>query len=270
MLSAQTRRQYADWLYGQGDYFRAVSEYKELLFFAPTDQDADSLRFMMGKAYYRSGKHNNSISEFSALVERPVAPALRSAAFDLIALNYLNLSLPNQALYYSSEALKDSTREARFTNGVIRANLYEWDNAASVFGALSAVSDGRKDELSSLAEENLAAVNAARDLPKKSPILSMLMSAVIPGSGQLYAGHSVDALQSFAFVGSFAYMSYIAYRYDKQNGNGYYNFGASISLASLFYIANLIGAERTATYYNVRQQQEVVKKLNQRSLLIYR
>jgi hypothetical protein len=75
--------------------------------------------------------------------------------------------------------------------------------------------------------------------------------------------------KSFAFVGSFAYMSYLAYRYDKQNENGYYNFGASISITSLFYIANLIGAERTAVYYNLRQQQELVGKLNERSLHIY-
>lgn len=267
LLNGQSKQQYADWLYAQGDYYRAISEYKELLFYSTVPDSADQLRLRIGKSYFRSGKHDNSIAELSAILEHSAPDQLRSAALDLMALNYLNLSLPNQALYFSAEAKKIGGRSVDFTNALIRANLYQWDDAAAGFAAVRA--GGEDDVVGRLAKRNVELVEGAKELGTKSPLAATLMSAVIPGSGQLYAGHSMDALQSFVFVASFAYVSSLAHRYDKQHGGPYYNTGVSLSLTSLFYAANLIGAERTATYYNQRQRQDLVKRINEGSLDLY-
>lgn len=266
-LTAQSRSEYAQWLYRQGDYFRAISEYKQLQFFT---QDADSaglFQFYIGKAYYRSGKHTNSIDAFAGVLERRIADSLKAQSFNYIALNYVNLSLPNQALYYNSEARKVDSVSSAFVAGLIYANLHAWDRSKEFFE--SAATSAAGGSVSRIARQNIDQLNRADAMEEKSPFLSMVLSAVLPGSGQYYAGHPVDALQAFAFVGSFAYMSSVAYRYDRQRGHGYYNFGISLSITSLFYAANIIGAERTASYHNTKQQQEFVSQINERSLPVY-
>lgn len=266
-LNSQTKEVYADWLYQQGDYFRAISEYKELQFFSKNVDSISIYQYKIGKAYYRSGKHNNSIGEFASILGKPISNELKSNSLNYIALNYLNLSLPNQALFYSREALKIDSLKSSFTAGLIYSNLYEWETSQKYFNAV--INYAPADTMTSLAKDNLKLLSTVSDINQKSPVLSMIFSAILPGSGQYYSEHSVDALQAFAFVSSFAYMSYIAYKYDHRNNKGYYNFGVTISITSLFYIANLIGAERTATYYNIKQKQDFVRKINEKSFLVY-
>ncbi|MFN6991868.1 MAG: tetratricopeptide repeat protein [Fervidobacterium sp.] len=264
-MDAQTKKEYADWLYKQGDYFRAISEYKMLKFFSKNTDSINIFQYQIAKAYYKSGKHYNSIEEFVSLLERPISDELKSNCLNYIALNYLNLSLPNQALFYSKEALKIDTAKSLFTTGLIYANLYDWDKAKKYFSEVSKFSSF--DSLSRLANYNLALLDTKSNAKQKSPLLALLLSAILPGAGQYYSEHYVDALQAFTFVSSFAYMSYIAYKYDHIRDKGFYNFGISIFITSLFYIANLIGAERTASYYNLKQNQDFVRRINEKSFL---
>ncbi len=267
VLNAQTKTEYANWLYKQGDYFRAISVYRELQFFSKDVDSINFYQFQIGKAYYRSGKHYNSIAEFVSLLERPISDEMKSTCLNMIALNYLNLSLPNQALYYATKAFEIDSIKASFTIGLIYANLYDWEKARGYFNKANASSS--YGQISKVASENLATLNMLTNIKQKSPFVALFLSAIIPGAGQFYSGHYVDALQAFVFVGSFAYMSYIAYKYDNSKGKGYCNFWLSISITSLFYIANLIGAERTATYYNLKQKQSLVRKINEKSLMVF-
>lgn len=266
-MNAQTKVEYANWLYKQNDYFRAISVYKELLFFSKDPDSVIFYQYQIGKAYYRSGKHNNSIAEFASILEKPISNELKANCLNYIALNYLNLSLPNQALFYSIEALKIDTPKSAFTTGLIYANLYDWEKAKYYFHLASKSSTN--SIVSDLAKENIMLLNTVSNLPRKSPLFSLILSAIIPGAGQFYSEHYVDALQAFTFVGSFAYMSYIAYKYDHSRNKGYFNFGISVFLTSIFYVANLIGAERTATYYNIKQNQDFVRKINEKSFLVF-
>ena len=109
----------------------------------------------------------------------------------------------------------------------------------------------------------------AKDMSSRSPLLATALSAILPGSGQIYCKHYADGFQALTFVSAFAYMGYIANRYDVEHGRARARTYVSLSLASMFYIANLFGAERTAEYYNQKQNADlyegiysVVGKLN--------
>jgi len=264
---AQTKQEFAEWLYKQGDYFRAISIYRELQFFTKNIDSLNFYQYQIGKAYFRSGKHNNSIAEFATILERPISNELKSDCFIYLALNYLNLSSPNQALFYASEASQFDTLKSSFVTGLIYANLYNWEKAKNYFRNVSEISDS--SILGNISKENLALLSGTPVKKQKSPLFALFLSALIPGLGQFYSEHYIDALQVFAFVGAFAYMSSIAYKYDHSRSAGYYNFGISVSITSLFYLANLIGAERTATYYNLKQNQDLVRKLNEKSFLVF-
>ncbi len=76
--------------------------------------------------------------------------------------------------------------------------------------------------------------------PGKSPLLAVSLS-IVPGLGRSYAGHSVDGLFSFMMVAGFAMNTYN----NHQAGNSILT-GISASLTTLFWVADIYGAYRTA------------------------
>lgn len=81
----------------------------------------------------------------------------------------------------------------------------------------------------------------------KSPSVSLLMSAVIPGSGKLYSNRFGDALISFLSITTNAYASYRAFNKKGIKSVNGWIFG---SLAFSFYSANLWGSAKSAKKYN--------------------
>lgn len=79
---------------------------------------------------------------------------------------------------------------------------------------------------------------------KKSPVLAALFSAVIPGSGRVYAGRFFDGLFGLAIVYLTGTSAYQASWTDNTIRKIY-----AYSLLSIFYTGEVYGAYRTAKYY---------------------
>lgn len=78
----------------------------------------------------------------------------------------------------------------------------------------------------------------------KSPILAALMSAIIPGSGRIYAGRSWDGIFGFMMFAMPAASAYKA-----RNDEGSFAFGMYVSATAVFYGGEIYGAWRSAKYY---------------------
>lgn len=76
-------------------------------------------------------------------------------------------------------------------------------------------------------------------------------------------GTIVDVALSFLYNAGFAYTSWLAYQYDKDNDT-YLNTTAALSINYFFYIGNLLGAYKTARYRNYRLRSESVDKLREK------
>jgi TM2 domain-containing membrane protein YozV len=75
----------------------------------------------------------------------------------------------------------------------------------------------------------------------KSPKISVLLSSLIPGLGQIYCGHLMDGLVAFSINVGLAYIAYDSYK------KGYYGglvIGVYFGLP--FYFGNVLGAKRMA------------------------
>jgi hypothetical protein len=97
----------------------------------------------------------------------------------------------------------------------------------------------------------------AKTMSSRSPALAVVLSAVLPGAGQAYSGHWFDAAQAFFFVGAFGVASYAAFRYEQSGDRPYILTPLTLAVTSVFYLANVLGAERTARFYNQRQKESV-------------
>ncbi|MBR4659808.1 MAG: hypothetical protein IKO77_00030 [Bacteroidales bacterium] len=105
------------------------------------------------------------------------------------------------------------------------------------------------------AEETLQHIYDERYLkPRKSPVVAGLMSAIIPGSGKIYAGYTGEGIASLLSVGTMAAVTAENWvKYGPRNWKTIL-FG---SLTGVFYIANIYGScVSVSLYYDELQNAQ--------------
>ena len=98
-----------------------------------------------------------------------------------------------------------------------------------------------------------AACAAGEQLPSKSPGLAATMSAVVPGSGQVYAGRVLDGLRHLLFNGVLIY-SVVKLAVEE-------HYPAAVLVGGLelpFYVGNIRGARGSARAFNSAHRMDFV------------
>lgn len=90
----------------------------------------------------------------------------------------------------------------------------------------------------------------------RSPGLAAAMSAVVPGSGQLYSGHVYDAAQAFGLTTVLSYGAYASWRHELDRGGPTLYLLPSIAtlVAGAFYLSNVRGAHASARRFNAYRE----------------
>lgn len=264
-IAAQSRFNFANNLMYENDYFRAISIYKELAFFSKNNDSTIYYYSQIGKAYRLSQKYDFSILTYSKILNNfKLTDSITSSIYIDLGLNYLGMNVPAQAIYYFKEAQKINNNQfSYFYLGLASVETSDWSSARLYYDQTS--KNFPNTNIGILSTTFSKRIEAIDKIPRKSPFLASLMSIIIPGSGQFYSGHYVDAFQAFAFVATFSFATYIAYKNDKTTSSNYILTGISLSITGLFHLANIIGAERTATYYNQRQKELFINELKEQS-----
>lgn len=247
------------------DYFRSISVYKELAFWSKNKDSTLYYYSQIGKAYRFSQKYELSILTYSNLLSNyKLSDSLSSSIFLNLGLNYLGMNVPIQAQTYFKEAQKiDNGPLPLFYLGLSSVEISDWENAQLYYNQVSKLSPNSK--LGILSSSFYNRIKDVGKVPTKSALLASILSSLLPGGGQWYSGHYVDAIQAFTFVSVFSFATYLAYQNDRMNNSNYILTGISVSITGLFYLANIIGAERTATYFNRRQKELFIEEIREQS-----
>jgi tetratricopeptide (TPR) repeat protein len=108
-------------------------------------------------------------------------------------------------------------------------------------------------------EENVkeAAVQIDRyqELPEKSPVLAGVMSAILPGSGYIYAEHYGDGITAFLINGLF-----IAGTITAIHQENYAVAGIVGGVGVPFYLGNIYGSANAAKKWNLAVRNEIIQK----------
>lgn len=260
-VPAQPSFGYANTLFAERDYFRAISEYKKIAYFTTDASVRHHAHAQIAQAYYQSKKYHTSDYYITQVLSASnLTDSLRTAMHVLGGLNsYARHRYPRALQLFQTSRSHGGASYTYAYSGLVYATLGQLDSAAVYFQHVPI-----SDEFPfSLAERQRAitVVTSQQTVSKKSPMLAAGLSTVLPGSGQLYAGHAYDALQAAGFVLGFSYASYLAYQYDHQVGHSYVNTGVAVSLTVLFHLGNIIGAYRTAQYANYKQRDTFLNQL---------
>jgi TM2 domain-containing membrane protein YozV len=247
---------FAESLMAEKDYFRAITELKNIKFFSMDDSTRELCDLKIGEAYLWSNKYDLSISVLGGLLSPGVLDQGRIQEVDiLLGLNYFGLRTFPIAQGYFSKALDAGNGFFPLLYlGLIGAETGRWDESESLFA--HAIDTTALDSQRALVMELRDTIRRGSALDSRSPFLAGLMSAVIPGAGQMYAGHYVDSAQAFLTVGALSFATYGFYLYDSSRGNSYILTGLGVIVTTLFHAANIYGAVKTADFYNIKQKDD--------------
>lgn len=189
---------FAESLYQEGDYYRAVTEYKRFLHFKPNHPDAPHAHLNMARCFLHGKQWASGEKALTTLIENyPHSPERDYAALLYAETAYKQHNF-TQTLERLSE-LNTNQTSPRLLNH--QADLRLW--SLTSLGEYDQLIDEQQpsDQSSRINDDYLQ----LRQLPLKSPNLAGGLSAILPGSGQLYAGRYREAgmalLLNAAFLG---------------------------------------------------------------------
>ncbi|MEL7001865.1 MAG: hypothetical protein AAFN93_03925 [Bacteroidota bacterium] len=220
-----------------------------------TNHQVDSMNYYLGKAHYNLQDLINSSFYFSAVRDTSLAFYFEAKFFDAYNNLYIGdledgASILNN-LKPKANLLTELLNFEKAGLALLDRNLDDFDTLANNF----------KYNYFQFTDQQKALVEIGQDLrkrKKKSPFVAGLMSAIIPGSGKIYAGKTGQGLASLIGTSIFALQAIEGYRKD---GPSSFRFIAFSSIFSLFYVGNIWGSVFTVKSVNDEFNEAVDHKI---------
>lgn len=223
---------YALHLYRNGEYYRAVSEYKRLLHFFPDSEYAGKADLQIGRSYMAGGRFDEAIGYWESRIK---ARETEGASLG-----------PYRILYGIS--LLDLNRADPFR--------MRREQVLSAMTAFSGVAD--EDPGGRRIRDFVDDWKALPEPETKSPWLAGSMSAVIPGSGSFYTGRKLEGVYAFFLSGLFWLATADAMRNENDALTGLFGF-----FTLTFYGGNIYTAVNSAHKYNDRLWSTNLQRLRE-------
>jgi len=234
-------------LQAEGEYYRAITEYKRVLFLAPPESTAirESAVLGVGGALYSGAEYARSADWLHAHLADLPEGERRMEGARLMYRALLAGGAGERLLALSSE-LEEPTAETRLFEGLAHARIGHWREATSTFRELS---DDPRYGPAAFHFASLAA--EAERAGWKSPRVAAVLG-IIPGAGYWYAGHRQTAVASLVVNSVFIGATAQAFRTDQDL------LGAFLSLFSgSWYAGNVYGSALAARRHNENLQEEL-------------
>ncbi len=228
--SPQNIKKFADYLFCDKDYLRAIDEYQK---YSEVFSD-DTVKFKIGLSYSLMDNYSNAQNAFMKIQSN-------SSLHSLAVLEIYKASFQNDASNFRNQF--DSTK----VNPMNINEFLKLYNYSFLFSSekiplkskfLSVFTNKEKYEL-----ENF--YNFKIDPPTKSPVLASILSAIIPGLGKIYSNQIGDGITSFISTGLLAFLAY-----DNFHANHKFRGWLFTGLGGMFYAGNIYGSAASAQIYN--------------------
>ena len=237
-------RKFADYLFCEKDYLRAANEYNRLIM----DNPNDTVQFKIALCYSYIKDYASALKKFSTVV--PTSSYYNESELEQLKVRFLmndfdgfrssyHDSFINNSNKYSSDGKKLFNFSYLFTNEKLPAREE----------FLVPFTDNEYEEVSKYYDWK-------RDPPYKNAAVAGIMSAIIPGSGKIYAGETSDGIVAFLTTAVFSFIAYDNFRANHNTRAWIWT-----SVAALFYAGNVYGSIASAQIYNARITFEFTERL---------
>ena len=235
-------------LYNNSDYYRAISEFKRFTFYYPDSNKLKNAYLYIVKSYYYAGQYDQAITEIENNKDK-IRDKIFQEQFDLfLAKSYLYLGKDSVAFkIYQTLENNTTSNEIReqASYGLIWTRIFgmKWRNAHKYLNQFQkAYPEANSNSESSLLMND---IKKGLDFSPLSPTLAVIMSTVIPGSGQVYCKRIGDGFVALIFISLLSFGTY--YYHDNGPEGMFYGFAI---LDAIFYLGNIYTAYGSAHKYN--------------------
>lgn len=248
---------FADHLFKEKDFYRAITEYKRLRFFYPQSPLSRQAGLKVGLAYLEGGKLGAALSAFEdAAAQNAEDEIMWQAIYYMGEAHYRSGDYDEAARLFSrveaADVLPELKKEATLKKGWAYVRKGEWTVASATFRTVQGTDDN--EPINRLASE-LTKV----ELPHKSPALAGTLSALLPGAGQLYVGRRQDAAVAFLLNAAFIAGAVDAFSKDEDAVGAILLF-----FEAGWYAGNIYSAVGSAHKYNRKQKNDYIHTLDRR------
>ncbi len=238
-----TTKQFADSLFREEDYYRAITEYKKFLFLHPKHSKSDETRFLIGFSYLKGEKWDAAIRYFEELSSKKASAFLEESDFLIGQAHFLANRHPIARAQWQEFLEKYPKNQfadaAHYQRGWSFFLEEELERSKEAFKKVTAVASKEH------AGKMIAEIDRWGDHPSRSPLLAGVMSAILPGSGQWYTGRFWDGLSALVINGIFIYGIYASFDAELYAAGGILAF-----FGTGFYGGNIFSAVSGAYKFN--------------------
>lgn len=244
IFNLENSEKYANWLFETKDYKSASEELERVIFLSP---NVKTNQLKLIQSYRLSKNYISGINKAKEYYEinNDIVFLEEGLKMNLLGRNFLQVDSllglqpfpENKKMYYKyASILLNSNRKQIIQNSILVNNF----NLQK--------------------ETELLETGIQFTLEKhKSPALASIMSAIIPGSGKIYAGDWKNGLMSFLYVAASSFNAYRGFR--KHGVNSGYGWIYS-SLGFCFYAGNIWGSHKEALRFNKRKKKILEEKVD--------
>ncbi len=260
----QRQFEYAESLFEEGDFYRAITEYKRFIFFFPKEEEkAEKCYFMIGKSYFKAKKWVEAIDALKVFTVKFPRSFMLNDALYLRGVAEKNLKKYDDALLTFEEIIKTSSGEYRnkaiYQRALVLVDMEDWKGAGETFLKIP-----EESVLSPAARTFSSELENIDNLPRKSPATAGTLAAIMPGAGHLYTERPRDALVAFLLNGAFIWAAVELF-----NDENYVAGGVVTFFELGWYSGNIYSAVSSAHKYNKRVKEKFLKNLGDRYFLSY-
>jgi TM2 domain-containing membrane protein YozV len=189
-------RLFADHLYCDKDYLRAIFEYDRLL----EMQMNDTLLFKVGLSYSYMDDYLSATKRIEMIPS--TSPFYNQSKMEWLKAKFLLRDYPGFRLVYKNQFANENNEYQREGQKLFNFSyLFTNEPLPSKEEFLSPFETNEKERVSNF-------FSWKKDPPYKSSTVAGLMSAIVPGSGKVYVGEVSDGIVAFLVTGIFVFLAY--------------------------------------------------------------
>jgi hypothetical protein len=238
---------FGDELSSEGEYYRAITEYRRFLSYYPQDINVPKTKLKIANCLLNGGKPLEAIEWCRRVQQLDNDTIIRWDIKLIMAQCFLKLENYSETQKVLSDVVENKllssfyTDNAHYMLGLSYVGDGKWGIASKQFKMVSD-SAPYKEKLNKYSIDVLQ----GNGLSLKNPSLATLLS-IVPGLGYLYTGNIQTGISSIIVNGVFGWGTYNAFRKDEKG------VGIVIGIFSVgWYTGNIYGGYASAVRYDER------------------
>ena len=244
IFSTENRAAFGNYLFYDKDYLRAIHEFRESL----KSINNDTLRYKIGISLFNMSRFSEASDNFKSLFFTSKLSQEAKLEFyraEFFSDDYGNFRLLSEQTNYLPQVYSKEIMKLKQISYLMQ-NVSLPDSVEFI----SAFDDNEKEEINNFYLRK-------KDPPFKNRTKAAIMSAVIPGSGKVYAGEVGDGITTFLLTGLFIYLAVDNFNKDRAPRAWLFT-----ALAAFFYGGGVYGSAAAVDNYNAMIRFNFDNELN--------